>query len=494
MSGELPVVDPLEAIADPVARAEFQRLGKRIEDMQSTLADMKGMLSTLLASQNTPSGSGAPSIGGDAGAGTSAGGGHAMAESDPSSVQHGDSGGTMETPPGEIQKSVRSFQHSVAYWRRTGKDIRLATFPKVGAKDAAGMPYRNWRVCVMSSTDAAHVTCVVLTGQPSEGASQDDIDFYEAANALVYHHLLDAVANVSVLSDSVQRFLDMPNSAQLAWGAIKEYFVRSSDRMLTYLTAKLFTLSPKPKETMETFLNRCALLKSEYAQYDLELKDSDLISQVLSNLSRPWLLATGLHVDGPRRSWAEVSRLLQTEDNARKQSDNRAPDQLLPLGVTRSEVQNPGRQAGGQANQAGGSSNGQGSRSGGNRTPSTNASGGTQQRSAGANQRNGQRSRPGSRGSSPDRRVAPRRDQGSGPTRKVEVPPVCWLCLKTGHKYEDCPDKTAASRWTPENRAEADRIRKELKRTMQDGRASVATAAGTQGGASSSGTQTPGSL
>jgi len=84
-----------------------------------------------------------------------------MAESDPSSVQHGDSGGTMETP-GEIQKSVRSFQHSVAYWRRTGKDIRLATFPKVGAKDAAGMPYRNWRVCVMSSIDAAHVTCVVL--------------------------------------------------------------------------------------------------------------------------------------------------------------------------------------------------------------------------------------------------------------------------------------------------------------------------------------------
>jgi len=27
-------------------------------------------------------------------------------------------------------------------------------------------------------------------------------------------------------------------------------------------------------------------------RYDLELKDSDLISEVLSNLSRPWLLAT----------------------------------------------------------------------------------------------------------------------------------------------------------------------------------------------------------
>jgi len=76
--------------------------------------------------------------------------------------KHGDSWRHHGDPPGEIQKSVRSFQHSVAYWRRTGKDIRLATFPKVGAKDAAGMPYRNWRVCVMSSIDAAHVTCVVL--------------------------------------------------------------------------------------------------------------------------------------------------------------------------------------------------------------------------------------------------------------------------------------------------------------------------------------------
>ena len=111
MSSELPVVDPLEAIADPAARAEIQRLAQRIEGMESSLAEMKGMLSTLLAPQNTPSGSGAPSAGGDAGAGTSARGAHATAESDPSFIQHGDSGGTLEFPPGEIQKSVRSFKH-----------------------------------------------------------------------------------------------------------------------------------------------------------------------------------------------------------------------------------------------------------------------------------------------------------------------------------------------------------------------------------------------
>jgi len=63
-----------------------------------------------------------------------------------------------------------------------------------------------------------------------------------------------------------------------------------------------------------------------------------------------------------------------------------------------------------------------------------------------------ERSRPGSRGSSPDRRVAPRRDQGSGPTRKVEVPPVCWLRPKTGHKYEDCPIRQRLTP-DPENRA-----------------------------------------
>jgi len=65
--------------------------------------------------------------------------------------------------------------------RRTGKDIRLATFPRVGAKDAAGMPYRNWRVCVMSNTNAALTSRAwSYVGQPSEGASQNDIDFYRS--------------------------------------------------------------------------------------------------------------------------------------------------------------------------------------------------------------------------------------------------------------------------------------------------------------------------
>jgi len=72
----------------------------------------------------------------------------------------------------------------------------------------------------------------------------------------VYHHLLDAVANVSVLSDSVQRFLDMPNSAQLAWGQSRSTLCAPLTACSRTSTAKLFTLSPKPKETMETFLNR----------------------------------------------------------------------------------------------------------------------------------------------------------------------------------------------------------------------------------------------
>jgi len=95
--------------------------------------------------------------------------------------------------------------------------------------------------------------------------------------------------------------------------------VRSSDRMLTYLTAKLFTLSPKPKETMETFLNRCALRRASMPRMTLSSRTLTLISDALSNLSRPWLLATDRMWTGRVAHGLEVSRLLETEDNARKQ-------------------------------------------------------------------------------------------------------------------------------------------------------------------------------
>jgi len=81
MSGELPVVDPLEAIAD-LARAEFSVWASGLRTCQSTLADMKGMLSTLLASQNTPSCSVCSLIGEMLGAWHELRGGHAMAELD----------------------------------------------------------------------------------------------------------------------------------------------------------------------------------------------------------------------------------------------------------------------------------------------------------------------------------------------------------------------------------------------------------------------------
>jgi len=218
MSGELPVVDPLEAIADPSARVEFQRLGKRIEDMQSTLADMKGMLSTLLASQNTPSGSGAPSAGEMLEQGTSAGGGHAMAESDPSSVQHGDSGGTMETPLGRSRRVCGPFSTLWPTGAARGKTSDWPPSPKwVRRMPRDALPQLACVCDVQHRRSSRHVRGPELVSRV-----RVQVKMTLTSTKQPMHWCIttcsDAVANVSVLSDSVQRFLDMPNSAQLAWG------------------------------------------------------------------------------------------------------------------------------------------------------------------------------------------------------------------------------------------------------------------------------------
>jgi len=99
---------------------------------------MKGMLSTLLASQNTPSGSGAPSVGGDAWSRARVQGeGMQWRSQTPLLSRHGDSGGTMETPWGDPEECA-VLSALCGLLAPHGKDIRLATFPKVGAKDAAG--------------------------------------------------------------------------------------------------------------------------------------------------------------------------------------------------------------------------------------------------------------------------------------------------------------------------------------------------------------------
>jgi len=145
-------VDPLEAIADPVARAEFQRLGKRIEDMQSTLADMKGMLSTLLASQNTPSGSGAPSVGGDAWSRHECRGRACNGGVRPLFCPGMGTLAAPWRPPWGDPEECAVLSALCGLLAPHRERHPTGHLPQSGCEGCRrGMPYRNWRVCVMSS-------------------------------------------------------------------------------------------------------------------------------------------------------------------------------------------------------------------------------------------------------------------------------------------------------------------------------------------------------
>jgi len=196
------------------------------------------------------------------------------------------------------------------------KEIKLRELPKLGrGKDE--VPYGRWKFHVLAALDAARLTPVLQTEYPEE-ASEQVQEFYRAANAVLFAGLLHAVKDISVLGDVVLRLYGEVSSGRLAWLHIKAHFVRLSDNNRTFLLKRLQELEPRDGESMESFLNRCAMLRNDFAEYDIELEHTLLITQVLSKLSIQWKTRAGLDRPLDALAWMDVALALQAEDNARR--------------------------------------------------------------------------------------------------------------------------------------------------------------------------------
>jgi hypothetical protein len=263
-----------------------------------------------------------------------------------------------------------------------------------------------------------------------------------------------------VLGD-VLRHYGKPSSARLAWLSIKSHFVRLSDNNRTFMLKKLQDLEPGVTESMESFLNRCAKLRNDFAEYDLVLEDHLLITQVLSKLSIQWKTRAGL--DGkPYDSlvWEEVALALQGEDNARRQSNTKSPEALLPLGWT--------RRTAGEARPAAGGCEPSGKPS---HIPKGHPSTSSPALAAPA------------AGRPAGPRNAPHVANPQGEP-KVSVPVVCWHCQNLGHLWPECQVKPEKWRPTAADRAKGEAKREELRRRKLQGekdRAAHAAKAATQG-------------
>jgi hypothetical protein len=351
--------------------------------------------------------------------------------------------GSQVPPPAPLVSDVPlssfALDSAAASWE-PHKEIKLRELPKLGrGKDE--VPYGRWKFHVLAVLDAARLTPVLQVEFP-ENASEQVREYYRSANAVIFAGLLHSVKEISVLGDIVLRLYGDVSSARLAWLAIKAHFVRLSKNNSILLLSKLQSLEPRDGESMEAFLNRCAMLRKEFAEYDLVCDDALLTSQVLSKLSIQWKTRAGL--DGPLEGvpWDVVAIALQEEDNSRRMSNTKSPEALLPLGWTR-------RTQGAAHAATGDSPSGQHGQPKGRDSPVSDA-----------------HAAPAAGGPPPRKGKAPAgaTPQGEG---KVSVPVVCWHCQKVGHLWGECKTKPAGWKPSAQDRAKAEAARDELRRRRE---------------------------
>ena len=368
------------------------------------------------------------------------------------------SSGRTTRPPLAADSPLASFDiaSAAAAWGEGAREIKLRELPALG-RAKGELPYARWKVYVLAALDASRLAGVLGADFPHEG-SEGVKAFYAAANAVVYNALLDAVKDISVLGDVVVRHYGAPSSARLAWLSIKGHYVRLSTNNRTYMLGRLQQLEPLEGESMEAFLNRCAKLQSDFAEYGLQLEDSLLITQVLCKLSVQWKSRAGL--DGPieELGWPEVACALQSEDNARRQSNTKSPEALLPLGWSRrtsAEVYAAGGRPswkGGKAEQLGGFAPAYQPRTTSPPKVSSSPRGGSPPKGAGP------------KGFMP-KGQSPQGERSTSPPA-VRVPVVCWCCLEKGHLWSECSSRPQGWKATPEAKAKAEAKRSQIRESI----------------------------
>ncbi len=366
------------------------------------------------------------------------------------------------------------------------RTIKLPEFARLG-RGQGELPYARWQVSVLSASDAARLSPILLSEYPASGTPLQQ-EYYRHGSALLFHSLLTAVSGVPILCDQVSRIYGDTSAAFQAWSTIRAFYVRLSEQTETHLLSRLPEIVPRQGESMEAFLNRIAAFQTEFLDAGLELRDSLLIPQVLSHLSAQWRTRAGVSGSLEGLTWPVVAQRLLAEDTVRRQSDLTSREALLPLGFPDPPPRSGGSSSGGRqggARPAAGSPpprsptpgrprpSGSGGRVGGDRGSRQPGSSG----SSGSRPRSPSRSPSRSSGSRPGRSISPRRPAGGDPL-------VCWHCHRSGHRWDACPTRPSGWRPTAESRAEG--LRLSAQRGAQSRAAKARACAARSGGEQSS--------
>jgi hypothetical protein len=299
---------------------------------------------------------------------------------------------------------------------------------------------------------AASATYVIENPRPAEAAQAV---WYDTTSAKVFAALLPAVHSVPILGSAVIKLSRKESNAFHAWQLITEHFIREADFNLPFLQAQLRALKPQHTESMESFLSRSQSMRDLYAAHSLDLSDRDLIIQVFSSLSMSCRQSVRQHFPGQAiesRSWEEIARILQREDNERAQCDTTAPDASLPLGWKAGQGGIDLLERLGEAKLA------QAARVEGGKVDTPWRPFSPPRRTSSPYRRGS----PPKKGSSP-----PKGEHGSQARGRSESGPlVCYCCFKVGHGLRECRHKPNDFVLTTEARQKAKEVKEAWVRTQ----------------------------
>ena len=248
----------------------------------------------------------------------------------------------------------------------------------------------------------------VLQHIPPEDNTSPLKAWYTNANAAALSGLISAVQHLSLVSE-VYRCVEHPWGARLAWFLIKDRYLGKTSLSLITLTKRLSSFSPFPGEKMDQFLQRAQDLKDAWVDYDLELEDSKLVTQIMTVL--PYSLWTQLRLTQDNLitiSFHDLCTQLRKENTAREAAPATTSPEYRPLGWT--EKEKPQRSA---AHSAQGQSW---------KEPND------YHRKSDAGGRNG----------------------GKGNQRQASRSMVCFHCKKVGHAWTQC--RTLSAGWKPSDK------------------------------------------
>ena len=200
-----------------------------------------------------------------------------------------------------------------------GREFKPDKSPRLGKNREKGeMAYGTWKPAMILTLRQAGLLPVLQHTPPEEDSDPALKLWYTNASAAALSGLISAVQHLPLVAE-IYRCVEHPWGARVAWFLIKDRYLSKTSLSVISLSKRLSSFAPFPGENMNAFLQRAQDLKDSWADYDLELEDSKLVTQIMTSLPYSWWTQLQLNQESLSSiTFQELCTRLRKENSARE--------------------------------------------------------------------------------------------------------------------------------------------------------------------------------